>query len=109
MAVGSLILGAGHLLSWNIQFSSTNETLLWRSCSLLVAVTLGLIFVSTIGAKFHPSLQKFYNVFNGLSTLVYISARLVLLVLLGYSFTNMPAAVYNTDSVDWLAYIPFIH
>ena len=114
-----IVLAAGHLLSWNIEFVNVEGRTLWRACSLCILVS---VILFTFGFLLPDRLQHMHvssssrwstmlNITKGLSIFVtvvpYVIARSILIYLTIHSFSDLPAEVY--DDIDWLQYIPFFH
>ena len=108
-------LAAGHLLSWNIEFTNDNGQALWRACGLCVLTSVivvpGMPLLADSGIFGSGFLS---DLFEGsvlpamaLAGVAYVTARLMLIYLTIHSFANLPAGVY--DDIDWLQYIPFFH
>ena len=112
LAIGvalAIVLGASHLGSWNIEFPNTKGRALWRACSICMFLPV-LVFVYVFFASIHPRCRNITPTrLFVLVALVYVPARLILFYLLVYSFTSLPAGVYDTTNVAWLEYIPFLH
>jgi len=100
-----LVLGGGHLASWNTQFSNSNEIILWRTCS--IAVTGLSTLIAFVSSPLVPSSrgQAWCCVF----LVPYLLARIWLLSLLGLSFSSLPVATYSTHGTGWLNLVPFFH
>lgn len=105
----AVLIGASALASWNEQFPSTSLQALWRvisiaSAALPIAVLAVLILYNSFrNTKYEKILDRttyFMVVMHGL-------VRIILIVLLFYSFRRLPSGVYDTQ--DWLDFIPFFH
>lgn len=103
--VATVILGAGHLASWDAQFSNSSEVLLWKVCSVAVIVIPVLIII----LKFIDKVRKVPYPLMFASVFLYIITRAYLLILLVFSFTSLPSAMYDMKSTNWLNLIPFFH
>ena len=129
-AVGTfsgVALAAGHVLSWNIEFSNEKGRVLWRGyslCLLAGVVLCGLpilILWKLKPPKADPSPSQrsrlrywiysgFYILLSSLPAfglIAYMIARVVLFYLTVQSFSNLPSGVY--DDVNWSQYIPYFH
>ena len=109
--VAGLLVGLAHLACWNVEFPNSNGQILWRYCSVLLIVLPFIVFVIILGAAV---IQKNWvtAAMNKMALTLIVSyciARVILLVLLGHSFQSLPVAVYDTQSVPWLSFIPFFH
>jgi hypothetical protein len=120
------IFGAIHCVAWNTTLPSTSESLMWRSCSLVVAVVPVFLAsltrleetvetVETVGASFsRKKLQELetrnwtkYIVYYTAFTIfvpAYVVARLVLIVLSFTTLRALPPGAFV--DVDWSMYIP---
>ena len=111
--VFGVILATGHLLCWNIEFTSNQGQALWRGCSLcaLIAVVLfscaDILDALTRDVAWKPRISQVQRHVGLASMMVYVVARLILIYLTIHSFSDLPAGVY--DDIDWLQYIPFFH
>ena len=113
--VFGVILAAGHLLSWNIEFTNDHGQALWRGCGLCVLASVIVFPCASVGvgicdgkANFWPTLGLVAAVVMCIvGAIAYVTARLILIYLTIHSFSNLPAGVY--DDIDWLQYIPFFH
>ena len=108
LLVSPLLLGAGHLFAWNLQFVLYNAQIMWKASSI-AAIVFPPIFA---GAAFQCNKQTNMALWSTLlfaSGLAYLVARFLLLYLLIYSFWSLPAGVYENQDIDWLNYIPFFH
>jgi hypothetical protein len=101
-----------HLAAWNWVFPSYAVKIIWRAFAI-GATASGPLFVTLylLDLGLEPGkgkVSKIVGIFvlaAGLMTpLVYVPSRLGLIVLIVYSFSSMPAAIYNT--VDWTSYLP---
>ncbi|KAI0062739.1 hypothetical protein BV25DRAFT_1915871 [Artomyces pyxidatus] len=105
--VVAMVFGAIHCAAWNYNFPSYTEQLIWRISSVsLVGVPgillLGLLLLWGCGYPY-PLWYLVVPVF-ALSALVYVAARLVLLIL---SFTTLRAPPYGAyEAVRWTLLIP---
>lgn len=105
----AVLIGASALTSWNEQFSSTSLQALWRvisiaSAALPVAVLAVLILCDSFeNTKYEEILERSaFFIF-----VIHCLVRMILIVLLFYSFRRLPSGVYDTQ--DWLDFIPFFH
>ena len=102
--LAALILGAGHVASWNTQFLTNHGQLVWRICSIFI---MGAPTLTVVGVVFMNWTQSW--VYIVVVSLAYLVARFTLLLLIGYSFYSLPAGVYDTNHVEWLSFLPFFH
>ncbi|EIW59218.1 uncharacterized protein TRAVEDRAFT_19701 [Trametes versicolor FP-101664 SS1] len=110
-AAASVVVGLAHLACWDVEFPNSNGQVLWRYCSVLLLALPVAVFVIILGAAIidRPRVTEVMNVMALSMIVVYCMARVVLLILLGHSFQSLPKGVYDTHSVPWLSFIPFIH
>ncbi|KAG1777299.1 hypothetical protein EV702DRAFT_969981 [Suillus placidus] len=102
------LLGGIHCLGWNFLFQRHAELISWRVASIVMAcapmyVMTGLgsrrrqgIHGSFVGRYFIPIVASF----------LYISARIIIFVLVMLSFRSLPPGVY--DTVDWTIFVPHL-
>lgn len=105
------VFSAIHVAAWNWDFCSPIVRDLWRAFSVATTAAGPLLIVLTSAWVFCRSMywdHRFVDyAFRGLSFGLfglYCASRLGLVVLVFYSFSEMPAGVYQT--VDWTSYIP---
>ncbi|THU96279.1 hypothetical protein K435DRAFT_633715, partial [Dendrothele bispora CBS 962.96] len=111
VAVFSLatVFGVIHCLPWNYQFPTHQEQILWRVCALLVtALPITFILViddirNVIKSLPYP-LRWFFAMFVLVSPIIYIAARIILLILALIEFRSLPPSAYQT--VQWSTFIP---
>ncbi|KAJ7346141.1 hypothetical protein DFH08DRAFT_1008091 [Mycena albidolilacea] len=100
------VFGGIHCAGWNGDFPSTLEMRMWRSCSVLVAAD-PVIFVLTM--RFSGAVSGSASMTRGvllMLTLIYIIARLFLIVLPLVALRNpQPGMLMD---VNWSAYIPHL-
>lgn len=110
-AAASVVVGLAHLACWDVEFPNSNGQVLWRYCSVLLLALPVAVFVIILGAAIidRQRVTEVMNVMALSMIVVYCMARVVLLILLGHSFQSLPKGVYDTHSVPWLSFIPFIH
>ena len=110
-AAAGLLVGLAHLACWDVEFPNSNGQILWRYCSVLLIVLPVIVFVIILGAAMIDKrwVTDAMNKTSLTLIVIYCVARVILLVLLGHSFQSLPAAVYNTQDIAWLSFVPFIH
>ncbi|KAG0699100.1 hypothetical protein DFH29DRAFT_62933 [Suillus ampliporus] len=123
-----IVFGGIHCLGWNFFFQSHAEQILWRAASLGMACICASQFVFVmLGAGYWnrgainvqmrglrikiPSLvldiTACYCVILSLfSSLIYITSRVTLVVLMILSFRSLPPGVY--DTVVWTEFVPHL-
>lgn len=109
LVLSPLLLGAGHLVSWNLEFKLHNAQIMWRASSVAAIVLPPVFAVAAIKCNPPSPNRTLWACLLFISGLVYLIVRFLLLYLLMYSFWSLPAGVYQTQDVDWLNYIPFFH
>ncbi|KAG1741710.1 hypothetical protein EDB19DRAFT_709047 [Suillus lakei] len=111
-----MVFGGMHCLGWNFLFQGHTEQILWRTASLVIVSTPVSILLSfgffiwindsmaehlvhTVAAS-----AALFTIFA--SMVIYIVARVTLIVLLLLSFRSLPSGVY--DTVAWTKFIPHL-
>lgn len=105
----AVLIAASALASWNEQFPSTSLQALWRVISIASAA---LPVVALAVLTLHDSFKDIkYKDISGLTgSFMFVMhglVRMILIVLLFYSFRRLPSGVYDTQ--DWLDFLPFFH
>jgi hypothetical protein len=108
------IFGAIHCVAWSFEFPSPTEQLLWRISSLAITsgpvTILGLGLISISNFPRNVLIGWWGWVFLGIPltslALLYILARVTLLVLAFMSLRLLPSGAYHT--VNWTTFIPHI-
>ncbi|KZT19425.1 hypothetical protein NEOLEDRAFT_1245852 [Neolentinus lepideus HHB14362 ss-1] len=112
MVACSTVFGAIHCIAWSLEFPSHAEQILWRSCSLAITclptaeamVTLLLPVVDELPESKINILATILWVLIIIFPLLYVAARITLLVLAFLSLKSLPPAAYQT--VLWTNFIP---
>ena len=108
------VFGAIHVASWNIKLLSNVEQWLWRA-SALYCVAIGMIvtlitgFSQSLNRQSWISISTYYILMTfalGVIPLVYVIARLFMIVEVFLSLRALPASAY--ESVRWSSFIPHI-
>lgn len=107
----AMLFGAVHCAAWSYAFPSLAEKQMWRACAIAItAIPLpmaGMFVVLKPLDGFHWDLIHFLQSFiMTLSGLLYIIARIFLLVLSFTTLRNLPLSAYQT--VQWTTWIPHI-
>ncbi|TFK50303.1 hypothetical protein OE88DRAFT_1749602 [Heliocybe sulcata] len=112
----STIFGAIHCMAWSFEFESHLVQILWRSCSLVIAVfpitEFGLWMVVrdpnfSIWFTYSDTCRGYLGrLLMVICLLVYITARITLLVLAFMQLASLPLGAYQT--VSWTNFIPHI-
>jgi hypothetical protein len=108
-----MVFGWIHCMGWNFSFQGHTERLLWRNACLAVlwssvslSISSGLsILQEKLGSPRVDS-TYFTTTIILISGIVYIAARLILIVLILLSFRSLPPHVY--DTVAWTKFIPHL-
>ncbi|KAK2463881.1 hypothetical protein APHAL10511_004053 [Amanita phalloides] len=114
VALFSGIFGGVHCLAWYSTFHTHIESILWRSCALIVTVVPFVLYCSSrflfTWLRFGTSASKMMNViedsFLALGVILYIIARVCLLVLAFLALKTVPEKALLIPS--WTRYIPHI-
>ena len=105
------VLAAGHLVSWNVEFSNDNGQKLWRGCSLCMLAAVVIVscaMLNIVRRERSSTLKTAISITTAIvGAIAYVTARLILIYLIMRSFSDLPAEVY--DEIDWVQYIPFFH
>ncbi|KAG1741706.1 hypothetical protein EDB19DRAFT_1850904, partial [Suillus lakei] len=95
-----VVFGAIHCLGWNDVFQGNTEQLLWRVASLEIVLTpVGIMMLSYFIWGNDSDGEVSASVFLVIGALIYIVARVTLIVLLLMSLRSLPPGVY--DTVAW--------
>jgi hypothetical protein len=101
------LFGAIHCIAWSFEFESHTEKWLWRISSLTITCIPPVLFV---GFRFHSHIQSDVQIlgfpFALLAGILYVLARILLLVLPFVSLHSLPPGAYQT--VRWTTFIPHI-
>lgn len=109
----AMAFGAVHCIAWSSEFQSHLEQQLWRYSAIaiiIVPVTLPLVFLFVlIGVALcmdTPSIAVLNGVVYTPIAILYIIARLVLIILSFKSLSHLPLEAYQTP--QWTTFIPHI-
>ena len=110
-SVAALIYGGLHALAWFAQFNSPTEQFLWRlSASVVMGGTPILLAIFNIRKQLDyytgDAARKCLKTLGIVGAVVYILARLYLVVECFIQLTHLPAGVY--DMPLWSTYFPHI-
>ncbi|KAJ6582331.1 hypothetical protein B0H19DRAFT_877478, partial [Mycena capillaripes] len=110
-ALVGFLFGVIHCAAWNIDFPTTGEQWMWRSCSSFVTVLplawLPLLLhlqVEISGADETSMKYKIHTIIFLAVILIYMLARLFLIVLPLIALRSLPPGAFA--DVNWSAYIP---
>ncbi|KAJ7130459.1 hypothetical protein C8R44DRAFT_731980 [Mycena epipterygia] len=105
------IFGVIHCAAWNVDFPSTIEMHMWRTCSLMVTTT-PLVF-ALVAVLYEPtttgSVGSFGTIFGilfAVSLPLYLIARLFLITIPFTSLRALPPGAFI--DVNWSVYIPHL-
>lgn len=117
----AVVFGVVHCLAWSSHFPSATEKLAWRTASLVIAAApvitivasmINLLWILGIIDRGHKFIKPFIRwptfavlvPYTGL--LLYVLARILLLVLMFTTLRSLPSAAYET--VYWTTWVPHI-
>lgn len=101
-----MMFGGIHCLGWNYFFTATQSTL-WRASSLLVICAPVVILFDALSLMHRRRpLTTIFGLPGQIAALIYITARITLIVLIILSLQSLPTGVY--DTVAWTAFIPHL-
>ncbi|KAG1794786.1 uncharacterized protein HD556DRAFT_1236346 [Suillus plorans] len=102
-----MVFGGIHCLGWN-HFSTAMQSTLWRTTSLLVICAPVVISLDTLSFmhRRRPLMMIFGFLPGHIAALIYITARITLIVLIILSLQSLPTGVY--DTVAWTRFIPHL-
>jgi hypothetical protein len=101
------VFSAFHLAAWNWEFPSPISRTLWRTSGVLAtAIPPFTLFIVRTEPTFPFKYMepRFKNLFLLCLVLLYLFARLTLVVLVFYCFSSMPSAVYS--GISWVNDLP---
>ncbi|KIM77491.1 hypothetical protein PILCRDRAFT_11937 [Piloderma croceum F 1598] len=101
------LFGAIHCIAWSFEFESHTEKWLWRISSLTITCIPPVLFVGfRFDTRIQPEAQILGFPFALLAGILYVLARILLLVLPFVSLRSLPPGAYQT--VHWTTFIPHI-
>jgi hypothetical protein len=101
------VFGAIHCLGWNDAFQGRTEQLLWRVASLEIVLTpVAILMLSYFLWADDSEGEVVASVGLVVGALIYMVARITLIVLLLMSLRTLPPGVY--DTVAWTKFIPHL-
>ncbi|KAG1720369.1 hypothetical protein EDB19DRAFT_1885187 [Suillus lakei] len=108
--LSGIVFGGIHCLGWNYLFQRHTQHMLWRAASLGIACAPVLLFLDLeYGMWLGRNVSKyryFIITFATISSLIYIAARVTLIVLMLLTLRSLPLGVY--DTVVWTQYLPHL-
>ncbi len=108
------IFGAIHVASWNVRLPSNIELWLWRGstlyCSTAIPTFLFVMFLAGLFAAWswieETTLKNIISLVEGISLLIYLIARLYMIVEVFLSLRTLPCSAY--EEVQWSSFVPHI-
>ncbi|KZP11769.1 hypothetical protein FIBSPDRAFT_937362 [Athelia psychrophila] len=102
----AMVFGAVHCVAWSYVFPSLAERRMWRVCAITIAaIPLPMAAAFAVSDPFNgPSLYSMLSMAIG--ALLYISARILLLVLSFTTLRHLPLSAFQT--VQWTTWIPHV-
>jgi hypothetical protein len=101
------VFGAIHCLGWNDTFQGRTEQLLWRVASLEIVLTpVAILMLSYFLWADDSEGEVVASVGLVVGAVIYMVARVTLIVLLLMSLRSLPPGVY--DTVAWTKFIPHL-
>ncbi|KAG2136365.1 uncharacterized protein EDB93DRAFT_1091843 [Suillus bovinus] len=102
-----MVFGGVHCLGWDYFFHNQVEHILWRATSLLIICAPVVISLDALAIMWHKPTPMIFGFSLGqIAALIYITARVTLIVLMIMSLQSLPTGVYNT--VAWTTFIPHL-
>ncbi|KAG2755143.1 hypothetical protein P692DRAFT_20827581 [Suillus brevipes Sb2] len=101
-----MVFGAIHCLGWNYLFQRPTEHMLWRAASLGIASAPALLFVYVeywVGWRNSRVVRYIIMCVALITSIIYIAARVTLIVLIMLSLRSLPLGAY--DTVAWTQFI----
>ncbi|KZP11754.1 hypothetical protein FIBSPDRAFT_671517, partial [Athelia psychrophila] len=110
----AMVFGAIHCTAWSYAFTSLADKWMWRVCA--IAITATPLLMAAAFTVFNPFNAAYFlhdSIFNyipvicmTIGALLYIPARILLLVLSFTTLRQLPLSAYQT--VQWTTWIPHI-
>ncbi|KZP06874.1 hypothetical protein FIBSPDRAFT_763657 [Athelia psychrophila] len=107
----AMVFGAVHCMAWYSEFQTHLELQLWRSSAITiiaVPVAFAVGYIVAVMIDDHVDFDIFLLI-GALYTpiaIIYVAARLILIILSFTSLRALPAGAYQT--IQWTTYIPHI-
>ncbi|KZP06872.1 hypothetical protein FIBSPDRAFT_876071 [Athelia psychrophila] len=107
----AMVFGAVHCMAWNSEFQTHLELQLWRSSAIAIIIVPVAL---AVGAIVPEMIKQCVNLDAGLIlgalytpiAIIYVAARLILIILSFTSLSALPAGAYQT--IQWTTFIPHI-
>ncbi|KAG1889136.1 hypothetical protein F4604DRAFT_1508588, partial [Suillus subluteus] len=101
------IFGSIHCMAWFFTFPTYQEQVLWRMSAIAITFTPWLCFLAGIICSLIPRVVQVVGILTiGVSVILYITARAVLLVLMFTTLRNLPSDAYK--AVSWTSLVPHL-
>ncbi|KAG2040457.1 hypothetical protein BDR03DRAFT_892399 [Suillus americanus] len=101
------IFGGIHCMAWFFAFPTYQEQVLWRMSAIAITFTPWLCFLLGITHDLIPRVVQIVCILTtGVSVILYITARAVLLVLMFTTLRNLPPDAYK--AVSWISVVPHL-
>ncbi|KAG1886601.1 hypothetical protein F4604DRAFT_1571826 [Suillus subluteus] len=101
------IFGGIHCMAWFFAFPTYQERVLWRMSAIAITFTPWVCFlVGVIHSLIPQVVQVVCIMTTGVSVILYITARAVLLVLMFTTLRNLPPDAYK--AVSWTSLVPHL-
>ncbi|KAG0702525.1 hypothetical protein DFH29DRAFT_494408 [Suillus ampliporus] len=106
-----MVFGGIHCLGWNFLFQRHTDQILWRAASLGIACVPIFLLLEGGCTILWPNyvqgvLASLFQCATIITPFIYISARVIVIVLMMLSLRSLPAGVY--DTVAWTKFIPHL-
>ncbi|KAF8644072.1 hypothetical protein AX16_008706 [Volvariella volvacea WC 439] len=113
-SIVGIIFGGIHLIGWNFPFLTATELWLWRASSLILTVIPAMVTISwrsladPQNTAFDTNTidQLFRFLVTRIGAPLYITARIVILVLAFFALRDLPDSAY--ENIVWTNFIPHI-
>lgn len=107
----AMVFGAVHCIAWHDTFPSPLEQQLWRASAIvIITMPAALVVCFGVGDLFYEALNLNPEITIGVLyvpiALIYIAARLALIIISINSLKVLPIAAYRT--VQWTTFIPHV-
>ncbi|KAG1719882.1 hypothetical protein EDB19DRAFT_1860550 [Suillus lakei] len=102
------VFGGIHCMAWFFAFPTNQDQVLWRMSAVLTTCIPWLaLFVGIIaGISDNAIISGFAGLIWILCPIVYIPARVILLVLMAITLRNLPPDAYT--AVSWISLVPHL-
>ena len=109
--VVAIVFGAVHCIAWSYAFQSHLEEQLWRvSAVAIIAIPAALAVIAVVGSwidgLFDMNPDTIINTLYVPLALIYVAARIILILISFTSLRMLPATAYQT--VQWTTLVPHV-